>query len=568
MNRTAVFAVLIVSGVALALALRLPQLNLRPMHGDEAVHACKFNELWTTGRYVYNPDEYHGPTLYYLTFPSVWLSGAKDFAQTEAATYRIVPVFFGVGLILLLLLIADGLGRPAVVWAGVLTAVSPAMVFYSRYYIQETLLVFFAFLVIAAGWRYVRTRRIAWALVAGVGLGLMHATKETCLVALGSMVTALVLAVVWNRTVDSRCASERQRLGKARATPLPLREGAGGGSEHRSPDPHPTLPLGGGGSAKAAPIVGTLTGALLIAIVVSSLLFSGFLTNFAGPLDSCRAYVTYFSRAASGAHIHPWYYYLSVLTWTQYGRGPVWTEALIVALSVVGFVAALRRTPPGGTIARFARFVAFYTLVMAVVYSALPYKTPWCALGFLHGMILLAGVGAATLVRLLRYRNAQVVITVLLISGAAHLGWQAWRSNTKFYADPRNPYVYAHPVTDVADLATYLEQLADVHSSQHGMVIKIMAENCWPLPWYLRRFEHVGYWETIPEQPDADVVLVTRELQAPLVQSLHNRYEVSYYGLRRDAVLAVYVSQDLRDAFVLRAQRGKAGESGSGPTPP
>lgn len=80
-----------------------------------------------------------------------------------------MPVVVGVVLILLLLLIGRGLGWPATANT-VLTAVSPAMVFYSRYYIQETLLVCFT-LVIAAGWRYVQSRRIDWVLLAGVGVG-------------------------------------------------------------------------------------------------------------------------------------------------------------------------------------------------------------------------------------------------------------------------------------------------------------------------------------------------------------------------------------------------------------
>ena len=81
-----------------------------------------------------------------------------------------VPAIFGTALILLLLLVADGIGRAAVVCAAFLTAVSPAMVFYSRYYIHEVLLTFFAFLALAAGWRYWRSRKIGWALLAGAGL--------------------------------------------------------------------------------------------------------------------------------------------------------------------------------------------------------------------------------------------------------------------------------------------------------------------------------------------------------------------------------------------------------------
>jgi uncharacterized protein (TIGR03663 family) len=183
--------------VAGGLALRLPRLERRPMHGDEAVHAVKFDGLWQTGEYVYDPEEYHGPALYYATLPIVWLGGARTLAETTEATFRLVPVLFGVGLILLLLLVADGLGRGATLAAGALTALSPVLVFYSRYYIQEMLLAFFAFAVIGCGWRYVQSRRIVWAVLAGVGVGLMHATKETCIISYGGMLTALVLTVAW-----------------------------------------------------------------------------------------------------------------------------------------------------------------------------------------------------------------------------------------------------------------------------------------------------------------------------------------------------------------------------------
>src|SRR4029077_6645648 len=99
----------------------------------------------------------------------------------------------------LLPLIADGLGRRATVCAAVLTAISPAMVFYSRYYIHEMLLVFFTFLALAAGWRYTRTRKIAWALVAGGAVGLMQAAKETFILTLAAMAAALILNTIWSR---------------------------------------------------------------------------------------------------------------------------------------------------------------------------------------------------------------------------------------------------------------------------------------------------------------------------------------------------------------------------------
>jgi uncharacterized protein (TIGR03663 family) len=521
MSRTPVFVALLLASVALALAFRLPQLNLRPMHGDEAVHAYKCNELWQSGLYVYDPEEYHGPTLYYGTLPVFWLSSVKGWAQTSAAAYRIVPVFFGVGLILLLFLVADGLGRPATICAAVLTALSSPMVFYSRYYIQETLLVFFTFLVMAAGWRFTRAGRMSgqwsWAVLLGAGIGLMHATKETCVIAWACLALALAIVVLWSHTAPRRA------------------------------------------------LVGVIAIALPAAVLTSLLLFAGLSSHLGGAVDSVRGYATYFRRAAGVTHYHPWYYYLQILGFVHYASGPTWSEALIVVLGAVGAFVALRGRAPTGVDLNLVRFLAVYTLLMLCVYSVIPYKTPWCVLGFLHGLILLAGVGGGWLLHVVRVRAAQVCVGVVLLAAAGQLGWQAWRGSHDyvFCADPRNPCVYAHPVRDVEALEVDVERLAAASPLGHGLLIRVVIENCWPLPWYLRRFGRVGYYEHIPDDADVDVVLASTKLESELEHRLHHDYEVTYRGLRRDEVLAVYVRRDLWDAF--RARQTRAGTTATSP---
>ncbi|MHC4528105.1 MAG: flippase activity-associated protein Agl23, partial [Planctomycetota bacterium] len=53
--------VLILAATMVAVGLRLPRLDQRPMHGDEAVHAEKFRLLLEEGTYRYDRHEYHGP---------------------------------------------------------------------------------------------------------------------------------------------------------------------------------------------------------------------------------------------------------------------------------------------------------------------------------------------------------------------------------------------------------------------------------------------------------------------------------------------------------------------------
>ncbi len=197
MNRWSALALLL--AIVGALFLRAPQLGLRPLHNDEGVNAVKLAALWERGEYQYNPHEYHGPTLHYFSLPFLWLGSAKNSAELSDAQLRVITVSFGLGLILLLVLLGDGLGRTATLWTAIFIAVSPAMVFYSRYFIHEMLLVFFTMFTLTTGWRYVQSRKAVWAALTGAGVGLMFATKETFVLSIAAMCFALVATRLWNR---------------------------------------------------------------------------------------------------------------------------------------------------------------------------------------------------------------------------------------------------------------------------------------------------------------------------------------------------------------------------------
>ncbi len=521
------FGILLLAAFAAALAFRLPRLGLRPMHGDEANQAVKTGDLYETGSYAYDPAEHHGPSLYYLTLPSIWLSPARRFADTAESTYRVVPALVGAFLVLLLFLVIDGLGWPAAVAAGVLTAISPAMVFYSRYYIQETLLVFFTFAALASAWRYARTRSVVWAAAAGASLGLMHATKETWVLAAAAMGAGLGLTALWAR-----------RHGDA-----PAASGPAPGAETRSKLRHAHIAAAAGA-----------------AVLVAALLYSSFGSNLHGPLDSLLTYATYGKRAGGeGLHEHPWHYYLSILIADHPARGFFWTEGLIVGLAIVGAVAGLRRGGVPDGAAPAVRFLAFYTLVLTALYAAIPYKTPWCLLGFLHGMILLAGVGAVAVARWMPRKPARWAAGAILLALVAQLGWQSWQLNFRFHADQRNPYVYAHTSTDAVNLADLIGRVAQTLPQPETMTIHVVtAVNYWPLPWYLRKFDRVGWSkQEVLQDPgvdlDADVIVTSPEIQDRLDARLRGRYAPPrLFGLRPDVHLALYVREALWQSFLAR----------------
>ncbi len=528
MNRWSALALLL--ALAGALALRVPKLATRPLHNDEAVNAIKVSELWQHGRYAYDPGEYHGPALHYATLPFLWLSGARNSDELDDATLRLAPVVFGVGLILLLLLFVDGVGRSAVAWAAIFIAVSPAMVFYSRYFIHEMLLVFFTALTLGAGWRYVQARpgsasvslarssedtgrRDAgaprfWAMLTGAGLGLMFATKETFVITLGAMGLAGIITVWWTLPKNTRVQS-----------------------------------LLGFWNWKHAAL------ALSAALMIWLLLFSSFGTNFAGLLDSARTYLPWLERAGGHSpHVHPWSFYLERLAWFHPAKGPIWSEGLILVMAAVGVVVSL-----AGKKSPLLRFLALYTIILTALYSAISYKTPWCLLNFYLGMILLAGVGAAALVKCFRARPLKVVVSVALLAFTLQLSWQAWRASFVYAADRRNPYVYAQTVPDLLLLVQRAEGLARVAPAGYETVVKIIAleGDYWPLPWYLRRFKHLGWYDTLPDDPFGPIVVVASKLDARLDEKSDKKWIMAGLSeLRPGKFFELYVELELWKKYV------------------
>jgi uncharacterized protein (TIGR03663 family) len=525
---TAMFVLLFAAVVAIGAAFRLSALEKRPLHGDEANQAVKTGRLLETGIYHYDPKEHHGPTLYYMALAALKAAGVKNFSESTITEYRLVPALCGIAMVALAGFLVLPLGRWAAFWAALLTAVSHAMTYYSRYYIQEMLLVLFIYAALACAWRWWRKPGVGWAMGAGACLGLAHATKETCVVIFAAMALAKALTLLYSRWRDGRW---------------------------------PVLFAADTPAAELSARLLGLHGAVLImaAVLVSVTFFSSFFTYPQGVADSVMAFTTYLHRGTEGTgsaalHDKPWYYYLSLLGWTYRTAGPKWTEAPVLVLAVLGAIVLLwrRGDQTGARPALLGRFLVFLTLVLSVVFSLLAYKTPWNVLVFFQGMILLAGVGAAALIRAGRWRPVQATLCAIVLGVAVFEARQAWQGNFVYAADARNPYAYAHTSTAVTRLVDRVHDLCAVDPDGTAMRVHVIQPggDYWPLPWYFRDLTKVGYWSDIPPSPDAPVIITAPQLAPKLQPLLKDQYFVETHGLRPGRLLTVFIRQDLWDRFI------------------
>ncbi len=509
--------------VILAILIRFISLADRPMHNDEAVNAFKLADLLENGTFFYDKNEYHGPTLYYLSIIPAWLKTQNDLVSLDEKTLRIVPALAGVMLILLLGLLIKYTGWPIVLVSSLLMALSPALFFYSRYYIHEMLLILFNAGLIITLFRYSRSGKPGWIVLAGIFAGLMFSTKETWIILVGSQLVAFL--IVNYRYVQS-ISLIKKRWNSIGFTNLSL--------------------------------------FIIPAAAVAVLLFSSFFQNPRGIADSVITYSNYFNRASGEAvHVHPWYYYFDAVFFdscdTLFFRGDIW----LFAAGFLGMILVFFQPPAQIRNRPVVLFVAITALVMAVVFSAIPYKTPWNILAFYTPVVFMAAWFFCTLFEKIRTKWMRTLYVVISGMIAIHLGWQVYTDNFKFYDQPCNPYVYSHPDGNVLQILQEVERIAGSAPEGKNILIEVIVSDngYWPLPWYFRTFSNTGWWNEVDMNvPAAPLIICDRANSNQLTKKL---FEIPEPGkrflyipvkeeisLRPGTNVSIYLRKDYWDRYI------------------
>ena len=484
-----------------AAVLRFAQIDRRPFHADEGVQAYQTWQLLRGDGYTYDPADKHGPWLYYAAAGIAKISGWVPAALDESRL-RSVTLLAGLGTIALMLGAATPLGCGPVLIGAALLAIAPLAVIYDTYFIQEAWFCFFTWALFFAALRWwdsgpktssesrasaggglgparaparqeSRCGRssepsLTGALLIGALVGLMQATKETSVLHFAALAVALFAI-------------------------RPLYE-----IRHFWP--------------RVLPAFG-------MAALVYVVFYSAFFTRWAGVADGLRAYFHYAGRAAGSAHDQPWSYYLALL-WPHSIQGVRWGEPLLLVMALVGMIGAFSSR---ATLTQ--RALAVFTMTLLVVYSLIPYKTPWLLLTPYVGLTLLAGLGVIESAKML---PAKFASTVAVLLGAAlwlACGWRDFSALDRYANDDRNPYIYQPTSSDLPRLVKTLGAVAADHK-----IAVVSPDSAWPLPWYLRDRPAVGYFSTPPENLAVyDLILFDSRLETPL--------SATAFGLRPNVML-------------------------------
>jgi uncharacterized protein (TIGR03663 family) len=469
----------------LGLAVRLPQLGERPMHTDEAINGYIVGQLLAGGTFTYDPQDRHGPALAALALPLAKMQGARSFSDLTESELRLTSVVAGTITILLFGAAVEMFGYVPSLLAAMLFALAPLPVYYDRYFIHESLFCAATFGLILSGWRVFQTRSVGYAALGGACAALMFAGKETAILHVFALAAAAIVFRIWNLR------------GKRFIAQLHLR---------------PLLAA-----------VGTF-------LAFFAILFTWFGKNWRALLALPRAAPDFFARAAGQGHEKPFWYYASLLTGG-------WSGGLLFALACFGFFISIRKRSHSPY-----ALLAYYAFFIAALYSVIPYKTPWLALNLWFPLALLA----ARAMESLRYgatekfspRMAIPAGCVLAVLAGALIAHDTRQRAFLHSADEDNPYAYAHTSDDISGLPAEISDMA----RRNGIAtprIAVIASDPWPMPWYLRHFSQVGFWQPGQKVADADFFVTSTDAAEQYADQLRN-FRPEFFGVRPGVLVLLW----------------------------
>ncbi|HUT02756.1 MAG TPA: flippase activity-associated protein Agl23 [bacterium] len=490
-----VFFFLFLAVALLSVLVRFWNLDVKPLHHDEGVNGFFLDNLIEQRGYRYDPQNYHGPIIYYLAAPAVKSFGRSIFAL------RFVPALLGALMVVLFWLLKERLGKFPAVCAAAMVAASPTLVYYSREFIHEIYLVFFTLAFLLSAEDFARTRRPRMLLLSGLWLALGFTTKETTLLHSAMMLLAFALAM--GLSPDRAPARARDLLLRLMYAPA-----------------RAIMSI-----IKDQPVA--FAASLVLFWVVIVTFFSSFFTNLRGIADFFAAFTTWTRTGLEmSGHSKPAFYFLRVL-WE--------IEPLTLLLGALGVATSLRSQDV------LERFASFWALLTFIVYSAVPYKTPWLVMDIMLPLVICAACFVRRVLKALKGHRVVAAVCVAAFVGA--VGWSgalAWDVSLVRYDDNEIPIVYVQTFREMNDLVSRIDRIAKRVAGDRTCIY-VFAKGQWPLSWYLHRFDS-RFPETITARKvlRADIIVASLDQEEEIEELSKGRFVAERFNLRPQVSLTVF----------------------------
>ena len=557
---------------AIATFLRFWQLELKPLHHDEGVNGFFLITLFREGVYKYDPANYHGPDLYYLA-----LAFTKMFGLNTISIRSSVAIF-GVLTVVLAFFLKNYIGKIGSLAAALFIALSPGMVYISRYFIHEILFVFFSFGIVIAVLYFIERRKAgAFAIVSmtflllvcflptALNLANLFGKENTGLVwavrialfAIEAILVFLIMRMLlaWNegRPIYLILASASAVLLFATKETAFItigtmfvavicvwlwrkiyRAAVGEIKENEVEPIELTWITFRSRLGNSTDLLLTVAAIVFIFAFVGVLFFSSFFTYPEGVLKAFEAYAIW---TKTGSKDHTQNGAFAYFKWLMKIESPIFI------LSAIGTLIALLKARH-----RFAIFAGFWAFGLFMAYTIIPYKTPWLALSFILPMCIIAGYGIN---ELLAARDTAVKILggLSLATATVILGYQTYDLNFQKYDDDSMPYVYAHTRRGFLDLINKIEYYADKSGRGKEASIEVISPDYWSMPWYMRDYPKAIFHGRFADANTSEMIVASEAQKDELIERYAAHYKYAgTYPLRPGVELYLLVRRDLADA--------------------
>jgi len=471
----------IVLGVVFVVAaalLRFLMLDNKPIHFDESINMWFVKRIWEEGFFTYDPTNYHGPLMFYLIHFFQLFTGF-DFISTRWAA----SIFSFLTLVILWW--GPIQQRTAFRWAALFMLLSPAMGFYGRSGIHEAVFVFFQVLgFLSFHFLVAKEFKKFWLTFTGGLLGMM-ALKETFVILILACGPAMLLAWFIQRDELSLKAWSRDLKNSFMQKDV------------------------------STPIV-------LMILFFFFGLFGGFGAHLKGISDFFVALAPWLKTGVHGAgHEKEFLHWTKLMGKNEYA-------------SLVGFFAGL-------VFIRKNKWILFYTvfaLVLWLIYSWIPYKTPWCVISILWPFSMVAGFAMDELSQKLQGAKWAAVIALLV---AIFVGESVQMYNI-LYRDPidmEHLYVYVNSTYQMKEFIAKTQELIKEQPLLREKPVQIGTEESWPIPIVFSAFYTLDYQKYANElAPDALIYMVDFNDKKVFEDKLKERLKekvTDYQGFTLDA---------------------------------
>lgn len=462
-----IFAIILIAGFA----LRFLFLDIRPLHHDEGVNYLFIQNLLEGRGFDYDPSNYHGPLTYMLSSMGVLLFGYTIFGL------RFMSALFGFLGILLFYPLRKRIGERGFLVSAALFAISPTMVYHSRYLISFEIFIFFIMGFIVSVLKFRRTGNNLYVALASLSFTLGLATNEI------AILFGLIFASFWALNHFHK----RDILREIR---------------------------------RAADINGRPLCSVFIFILVFIISFSAVqsvffqtpwnISGFFGSIDSNLE-----KSLSTGHNKHSWYYLELFYA----------VELTVFALSLLGLL-YLRKSV-------FNRFFAFWFLLNLLIFSSISYKTPWVFALVIFPCFFLAGISAEDTLKRLKGMKRIIVSTILTLLVLSSLATTITLNFIAPADEDINRLAYVQSTDALNEMVKDIERYSD------GKEVRILitTPQYWPLPFYLRGYEVNYFTEEDPsnefEYEEYDIIIsVSGQIKDASIQGYESREFQIQKGLK------------------------------------